>query len=47
MEFRINSETTIKMPDKCVWCSDIPTKKIRTQEWIWGRRKKGSERFVD
>lgn len=39
MEFKINKEAPIKWPDKCVWCSDVPTKKMKTKEgWIWQKR---------
>jgi hypothetical protein len=41
MEFRIDREAPIRWPDKCVWCSDIPTKKMKTQAgWIWQKRVK-------
>jgi hypothetical protein len=41
MEFRINRETTVRWPNKCVWCSEIPTKKMKTQGgWIWQKRLK-------
>ncbi len=41
MEFRINRETPIRWPDKCVWCSDIPTKKMEIRKgWIWQEKVK-------
>ena len=41
MKFRIGRETPIKWPDKCVWCSETPTKKMTTQTgWIWQKRLK-------
>jgi hypothetical protein len=41
MEFKISREAQIRWPDKCVWCSDIPTKKMGTQAgWIWQKRLK-------
>ena len=41
MEFRISRETPIRWPDKCVWCLDIPTKKMETRTgWIWQKRLK-------
>ena len=41
MEFRIGRETPIKWPDKCLWCSDIPTKKMQIRRgWIWQNKVK-------
>ena len=41
MEFRIGRETPIRWPDKCIWCLDIRTKKMKTQAgWIWQKRLK-------
>ena len=41
MEFKIGREAPIRWSEKCVWCSDIPTKKMGTQAgWIWQKRLK-------
>jgi len=41
MKFKINIEAQIKWPDKCVWCSDVPTKKMKIQAGaIWQKKIK-------
>ncbi len=41
MEFRIGKEAPVRWPDKCLWCSDIPAKKMGIQAgWIWQKRVK-------
>jgi len=41
MEFRIGRETPIRWPDKCVWCSNIPAKKMEIRRgWIWQKKVK-------
>lgn len=41
MEFRIGRETPIRWGDRCVWCSDIPTKKMEIRRgWIWQKKVK-------
>jgi hypothetical protein len=41
MKFRVSREIAISWPEKCVWCLDIPTKKMEMEGgWIWQKKSK-------